>query len=56
MGEHGAVHRSVERALALAEPQGRVLMFLILPGCRELLQGHPVHAATHPGLLRLLID
>jgi LuxR family maltose regulon positive regulatory protein len=51
-----ARERSVERALALAEPDGRVWMALTIPGVAELLAGHPRHRTAHAAQLRLLVD
>ena len=56
LGEREAAERSVERALALAEPQGRVLIFLNVPGVRELLEGHPLHRTAHAAHLKTLLD
>jgi LuxR family maltose regulon positive regulatory protein len=51
-----ARERSVERALALAEPDGRVWMALTIPGVAELLAGHPRHRTAHAAHLKLLLD
>ena len=56
LGEHDAAYESVERALALAEPQGRVWIVLTVPGARELLEAHPVHRTAHAAHLRELLD
>ena len=56
LGELDAAHRSVERALALAEQQGRVWIVLTVPGARELLAAHPVHRTAHAAYLKLLND
>ncbi len=48
--------RSVERALALAEPDGRVWMALTVPGVADLLAGHPRHRTAHAAQLKLLLD
>jgi LuxR family transcriptional regulator, maltose regulon positive regulatory protein len=56
MGEREAAERSIERALAIAEPQGRVVMFLTIPGVRELLGAHPLHRSAHAAHLKLLLD
>jgi LuxR family maltose regulon positive regulatory protein len=48
--------RSVERALALAEPEGRVWMALTIPGVAELLGAHPLHRTAHAAHLKLLLD
>ena len=47
---------SVERALALAEPEGRVWMALTIPGVATLLAGHPRHRTAHAAQLALLLD
>jgi LuxR family maltose regulon positive regulatory protein len=54
--EDEAAERSVERALALSEPQGRVLAFLTVPGIAEVLRSHPVHRTAHAAHLRTLLD
>jgi LuxR family maltose regulon positive regulatory protein len=51
-----AAERSVERALALAEPQGRVWILLTVAGAKELLQAHPMHRTAHAGHLKRLLD
>jgi len=51
-----ASERSVERALALAEPEGYVWIFLTMPGVRELLEAHPVHRTAHAAHLKLVLD
>jgi LuxR family transcriptional regulator, maltose regulon positive regulatory protein len=56
LGEPEAAERSIERALALAEPQGRVLMFLAVPGVPELLERHPLHRTAHAAHLKALLD
>jgi LuxR family maltose regulon positive regulatory protein len=48
--------RSVERALALAEPEGRVWIFLTVPGAADLLAAHPLHRTAHAAHLKLLLD
>ena len=55
LGEPDAAERSVERALALLEPQGRVLIVLTTPGARELLETHPLHRTAHAGHLKTLL-
>jgi LuxR family transcriptional regulator, maltose regulon positive regulatory protein len=52
----GAAERDVERSLELAEPQGRMLMFLAVPGVPELLERHPVHRTAHAAHLKALLD
>jgi LuxR family transcriptional regulator, maltose regulon positive regulatory protein len=56
LGELGAVERSVERALALGEPQGRVWIWLTVPGARALLERHPGHRTQHAAYLKELLD
>jgi LuxR family maltose regulon positive regulatory protein len=48
--DRGAVERSVERALELAEPEGILLSFALFP-VRELLERHPRHRTAHATLL-----
>ncbi len=55
LGDGAAAERSTERALALAEPQGRMWIFMAVPGAHELLAAHPVHRTAHAGLLRRLL-
>ena len=47
---------SVERALALAEAEGRVWMALTIPGIAALLADHPRHRTAHGAHLKLLLD
>jgi LuxR family transcriptional regulator, maltose regulon positive regulatory protein len=54
LGESEAAERSLERALALAEPQGRVFMLLTVPGIDDALAAHPMHRTSHPGHLNTL--
>jgi LuxR family maltose regulon positive regulatory protein len=56
LDDAAAAERSVERALALTEPQGRRFMFMTLPGVPELLAAHAVHRTAHAGHLRTLLD
>ena len=56
LDERDAAERSVERALALAEPQGRFMIFLNVPGARALLEAHPAHRTSHAAHLRALLD
>jgi LuxR family transcriptional regulator, maltose regulon positive regulatory protein len=56
LGEEDAAERSVERALGLAEPQGRAYMFLTIPGVDEVLRRHPVHRTAHAAHLKRLRD
>jgi LuxR family maltose regulon positive regulatory protein len=56
LGEPEAAERSVERALELAEPQGRVFIVLTVPGANELLKAHPLHRTAHAAHLKALLD
>jgi LuxR family maltose regulon positive regulatory protein len=56
LGEHDEAQRGAERALALAEPEGRVWIFLTVPGARELFESHPLHRTAHAGHLKALLD
>jgi len=56
LGDAEGAERSVERALALAEPHGSVWIFLTVPGVRELLERHPLHRTRHAGQLKALLD
>jgi LuxR family maltose regulon positive regulatory protein len=56
LDEPEAAERSVERALELAEPQGRVWIFLSVPEARQLLEDHPLHRTAHAGHLKALLD
>jgi LuxR family maltose regulon positive regulatory protein len=47
---------SVERALAIAAPQGRAYMFLTIPGVADVLARHPVHRTAHAGHLKRVND
>ena len=46
----------MERALGLAEPQGRVWIFLAVHGAAELLAAHPAHRTAHAAHLQPLLD
>ena len=56
MGEQDAAFASVERALALAEPQGRMWIVATVPGVEELLRAHPLHRTAHAAFVTDLID
>ncbi|HET8756707.1 MAG TPA: LuxR C-terminal-related transcriptional regulator, partial [Solirubrobacteraceae bacterium] len=56
LGEEHAAERSLERALALAEPLGRAFMFFTIPGVDEALARHPVHRTAHAAHLKRLRD
>jgi LuxR family maltose regulon positive regulatory protein len=46
---------SIERALAIAGPEGRAYMFLTIPGARDALADHPPHRTAHPEHLKRLV-
>jgi LuxR family maltose regulon positive regulatory protein len=46
---------SIERALAIAAPEGRAYMFLTIPGARDALAAHPSHRTAHPAHLKRLV-
>ena len=54
LGQEDAAERSLERALALGEPQGRAFMFFTIPGVAEALERHPVHRTAHAAHLTRL--
>jgi LuxR family transcriptional regulator, maltose regulon positive regulatory protein len=56
LGETETAQRSVERALALAEREGRVWIVLTVPGARQLLEAHPLHRTAHATYLEELLD
>jgi LuxR family transcriptional regulator, maltose regulon positive regulatory protein len=56
LGEEDAAERSLERALALGEPQGRAYMFFTIPGVDEALARHPLHRTAHAAHLKRLRD
>jgi LuxR family maltose regulon positive regulatory protein len=55
LGDVRAVEASLERALALAEPDGIVLPFALVAD-RELLERHQGHRTSHAALLRAVLD
>ena len=55
LGEPGAAEASIERALDLAERDGTILQFLLVP-VRELLERHPRHRTAHGTLLSTILD
>jgi LuxR family maltose regulon positive regulatory protein len=55
LGDARAVGESLERALALAEPDGLVLPFVLVP-VRELLERHQDHRTSHATLLATILD
>jgi LuxR family transcriptional regulator, maltose regulon positive regulatory protein len=56
LGDRDASRASVERALALGEPQGHMWVTLTFPGVGDLLGAHEVHRTAHASHLRLLLD
>ena len=55
LGDPGAAEASIERALELAERDGTILQFLLVP-VRELLERHPRHRTAHGALLSTILD
>jgi LuxR family maltose regulon positive regulatory protein len=55
LGDAGAAEASIERALELAEPDGTILQFVVVP-VRELLERHPRHRTAHGALLSTILD
>ena len=55
LGDQHAANQAAERALALAEPDGPVLPFL-MTGSRELLEALPRHETAHAALLADILD
>jgi LuxR family maltose regulon positive regulatory protein len=55
LGDRPATNRSVELALALAEPDGLVLPFA-MTGARPLLEELPRHETAHAALLIAILD
>jgi LuxR family maltose regulon positive regulatory protein len=55
LGDAGAVAASLERALELAEPEGVILPFALVP-VRELLERHRGHRTAHATLLATILD
>jgi LuxR family maltose regulon positive regulatory protein len=56
LAEQEAAERSLERALAIAEPLGRAFMFFTIAGVDEALQRHPLHRTAHAAHLKRLRD
>jgi LuxR family maltose regulon positive regulatory protein len=54
LGERRAVDDSLERALALAEPEGIILPFILIP-VGELLERYPRYRTAHATLLRTIL-
>ena len=55
LGDARAVEASLERALAIAEPDGIVLPFALVP-VRALLERHRSHRTAHAALLANILD
>jgi LuxR family maltose regulon positive regulatory protein len=55
LGDQRAANRSVEHALALAEPDGLVLPFA-MTGAQPLLEALPRHETAHAALLIAILD
>jgi LuxR family maltose regulon positive regulatory protein len=56
LGQADAAERSVERALAIAEPEARAYMFMTIPGVRDVLARHPAHRTAHAAHLKRVLD
>jgi LuxR family maltose regulon positive regulatory protein len=56
LGDAAAARRMVEQALDISSREGRVWIYLTVPGARELLEAQPMHATAHPGHLKDLLD
>jgi LuxR family maltose regulon positive regulatory protein len=54
-GDPRAAEASIERALELAERDGMILQFMLVP-VRELLERHPRHRTHHAALLSTILD
>jgi LuxR family transcriptional regulator, maltose regulon positive regulatory protein len=55
LGEQRAAEASLERALDVAEPEGIILPFVVVP-VRGLLERRPRHRIAHPTLRRTILD
>ena len=55
LGDRRAAEESIERALDLAEPEGAILPFALVP-VRDLLERHPRDRTTHASLLSTILD
>ena len=55
LGDVRAAEASLERALGLAEPEGMLLPFALVP-VRELLERHGGHRTAHATLLSKILD
>ncbi len=55
LGERGAAEASLERALEVAEPEGVLLPFILVP-VQPLLERLPERRTAHPALRRTVLD
>ena len=55
LGVPRTAEASIESALELAEPDGMILQFMLVP-VRELLERHPRHRTAHATLLSTILD
>jgi LuxR family maltose regulon positive regulatory protein len=55
LGDRRAAEASLERALDVAEPEGVVLPFVLVP-VRDLLEHLPRHRTAHPTLRQTILD
>jgi LuxR family transcriptional regulator, maltose regulon positive regulatory protein len=55
LGDSGLAEASIERALELAEQDGMILQFTLVP-VRGLLERHPRHRTAHATLLSTILD
>jgi len=55
LGDRRAAEDSLERALDLAEPDGIVIPFMLVP-LHNLLERHPRYRSSHATLLRTILD
>jgi LuxR family maltose regulon positive regulatory protein len=55
LGDRRGAEESLERALELAEPEGIILPFALVP-VRDLLKRHPRHRSAHATLLSEILD
>jgi LuxR family maltose regulon positive regulatory protein len=55
LGDPGAAEAAIERTLELAERDGMILQFTLVP-VRELLERHPRHRTAHGTLLSTILD
>jgi LuxR family maltose regulon positive regulatory protein len=55
LGDRPAAEMSIERALELAEWDGMILQFMLVP-VRALLERHPRHRTAHATLLATILD